>query len=64
MKRYPKSIEDCIKELKEMACNMEFCKYESLLTWSSAYLKDYAKENGRSIDDNFLYGSLYESSSK
>ena len=40
MKGYPKSINDCIKELKECAKNAEYCEIESLLTWSSAYLRD------------------------
>ena len=43
MTKYPKSIENCIKELRQCASNIDYCEIESLLTWSCAYLKDYQK---------------------
>lgn len=47
---YPLSIEQCIKQLKEAANNINYCEIEGLLTWSAGYLeKLYTNRNLDSI---------------
>lgn len=41
MKKYPLSVEECIKQLQQCAGNINYAEIEGLLTWSASYLKDF-----------------------
>lgn len=60
MKQYPKSIQDCIRELRMLAINIDYCEFESLFTWSAAYLKDYAENNKLNLDNTYPFEDVYK----